>query len=291
MDDKNLDDSESDVQFSDDNSLNSDNCNSDTDYKETTDNNDDSFDHINAIKYIIELKVDKDKNSDMVRFLAYFIPEYKIEITIRQYQSHITLNYKGPIDVVECDKPSYIFKTENTILDREWVDQCYEFYKQKQKLNDFQNKIYLRAPHEKLKDEIINDLFNEGMICFESQNFKLGRKKFSQCLTILNGDKFDERYQLSCYNIACCYSRENKEQEALSWLLNAVSSGYTNWAHTITDNDWSNFLYSSHFIKIISLMMKANPKRSIVLPMIPTELNSIDIFLKENNIQDLEMKK
>ncbi len=259
---------------------------------------------IDAIRYVLETHVNKNninKNRETIRWFVYFIPELKIEIIMRSYSSNSLLIINEPFEVHACTKPKnkyqtdnfgniYETKLENIKVNKEWALDCYNFYKEEQKLKTLRYQLFLRAPISKSSDEMAKDFFDEGMICFESHNFKRGRKKFLECLKVLKGNKLDEHYYLSCYNIACCYSRENNKQKALTWLFNSIKNGYTNWAHTITDHDMIPLIEMPYFVKLIKMMMKLSPTRKIYDADVPKELNSVDIFLKKNNLESLEDK-
>jgi len=53
------------------------------------------------------------------------------------------------------------------------------------------------------------------------------------------------------YNIACLYSKQNKVEEAVSWLKRAIIHGYANWDLIKSDKDLENIRSSSAYIKLI----------------------------------------
>lgn len=259
---------------------------------------------IDAQKYIIEIYLDQTNENpegEIVRWFAYFIPEYKIEIAVKSYNSTTSRFNSESIKINKTSEPKNTYlmslsgakceaQLENVKVNKKWVDDCVILYEKTQYVKTLQYQLYLRAPIAKTRDTTIEEIFAEGMRGFESHNFKMGRKKFLECLKILNGDTFDEHYYLACYNIACCYSRERKTQKSLSWLHKAISSGYTNWEHTITDRDMEIMVNEPYFVELIKKMILANPKRSLTHSGIPEELNSVDIFLKKHNLEHLEAK-
>ena len=53
------------------------------------------------------------------------------------------------------------------------------------------------------------------------------------------------------YNIACMYSRLQKEEESIEWLQKAVDKGYSNWESIKSDSDLENIRGSSAYQKLI----------------------------------------
>lgn len=257
---------------------------------------------IDAIRYALEIYVNSVKTTkdvEILRWFAYYLPDYGIEIMVRSYSENSVIMGKDLIEVHKCDGPKnkytipsskkvYEAELQNVKISKEWVEECVKLYANEEKTRILKNQLFFRAPNVKTKTEIIEDVFNSGMKCFESHDFSLGREKFLKCLEMLNGNKIDERLYLSHYNIACCYARENNTEFALVSLANAVSNGYSNWAHTIADKDMSTLLHIPHFVEIIKIMMTTNPIRRLIAPEVPKELNIIDVFLKKNNLEHLE---
>lgn len=265
-----------------------------------TDSNDDDNDNDNivAIRYLLE----NSENNNDIKWTAYYIPNFEIEILIRSYNSKVDLSmYENSIEITKTNKPKNKYKTtisgkvyeaklENVKINKKWAEDCLQIYENEQKIKILKNQVFFKAPDIKTKNEIIDEYFNKGMICFQSHDFKAGIENFSKCLEVLNSDNQDERHNLSYYNIACCYAKQNNIEYALVYLSNAISNGYSNWAHTITDNDMSILLNNDYFVKLIKIMMKANPIRRLQATEIPEELNSVDIFLKKNNLSYLEKR-
>jgi tetratricopeptide (TPR) repeat protein len=42
------------------------------------------------------------------------------------------------------------------------------------------------------------------------------------------------------YNIACMYSRLEREEESIEWLQKAIDKGYSNWESIKSDSDLEN---------------------------------------------------
>jgi len=53
------------------------------------------------------------------------------------------------------------------------------------------------------------------------------------------------------YNIACIYARQNKTDEAVDWLKNAISRGFKKWDLIKTDKDLESIRDSSFFKDIM----------------------------------------
>lgn len=280
---------------------------------DTTINVDDSKktiedDQIEAIRYILEVYADPtntyDTEKEIIRWFAYYIPHYGIEVMVRSYSSVMTNTlaiYKDPIEINKTNGPKnkyqmlqsgeiYEAELENVKVSKEWIDKCHKIYLHDEQLKILKNQVFFTAPNAKTKIDVAEDFFNSGIKCFEFHNFKLGRENFLKCLELLSGNTFDQHYYLAHYNIACCYARENNTSSALLSLASAVSSGYTNWAHVIIDKDMVQLLEISHFVELVKIMIKSDPVRKLSYPEIPKELNSIDIFLQKNNLEDLEKK-
>lgn len=249
---------------------------------------------ISAITYVIYFPMKNDKS---MKSTMYFIPDNNIEINIKNnfYYESLGTDY---INIQKTDKPKNIYKLksngpfyeaklENIFVEKKWVDKCLKIYEAEQQIKNLKNEIFFGAPDHKSYFDKLEDCFNFGMKCFESQNFEMGRNYFSKCLELLNGNKSDEYYILSYYNISCCYARENNNELSLLFLSNAVMNGYTNWAHTIIDKDMEPLLENPHFIELIKLMMQKNPTRQVTSE-IPKKINFIDIYLKKNNLCELE---
>ncbi len=54
------------------------------------------------------------------------------------------------------------------------------------------------------------------------------------------------------YNIACLYARQNKTQESLAWLKQAIDKGYRDWEHINTDSDLQYIRDSEQFRLILN---------------------------------------
>lgn len=256
-----------------------------------------TFRQISSKIYDKEKTINKTINK-IIKCAVYFIPNYNIEIHIKPefYEEFETSDY---VDIKATNKPQNVYKIkndgdsyeailENIKVEKKWVEKCLTTYKIQEQIKTLKNQIYFEAPDDKSNFEKTNDLFKLGMKCFESNNYELGRTYFLKCLESLNGDTTDEIYILSHYNIACCYARELNCEMSLLHLSNAVTNGYSDWAHVIIDRDMDLLLENQHFIQLIKLMMQKNPKRKIIHSDVLKEINFIDIFLKKNNLDQFE---
>jgi tetratricopeptide (TPR) repeat protein len=53
------------------------------------------------------------------------------------------------------------------------------------------------------------------------------------------------------YNIACIYSKENRIEESIDWLKQAIERGYKNWDLLKTDKDLENIRGSMYYKELI----------------------------------------
>jgi tetratricopeptide (TPR) repeat protein len=255
---------------------------------------------IDAITYELDLKI---KTLDSLKWIIYFIPEYKIEIIVKlKSTTKLHKLNNDIIEVIKTSKPTYKYqvgqngktyetKTTNVKINKKWVDGCLESHNKEIELQKFKHCLFFNAPSTKTSFDIITELFDNGLLCLETGNIKKGLKYFIKCLKLNNKNKTDiEFYKMSCYNISCCHAKLNNIKKALEWLNKSIKYGYTEWGHTIIDNDMKILLNETEFIDIIKTMMIKHPVRHNKTPEIPEKLNSIDLFLKKNNLKHFEKK-
>ena len=54
------------------------------------------------------------------------------------------------------------------------------------------------------------------------------------------------------YNIACIYARQNRTQNAVTWLKKAIDHGYNNWTHLESDKDLESIRQEPYFRQLIN---------------------------------------
>ena len=212
--------------------------------------------------YDISYTDDKKKQTDV---RAYFIKEMNIEINVIQNVGSVTGGSIPMIQIISTTEP-IILKIKADIvphrikISKEWVNECFEYYKLKNSLKDTKLKLFFKSPTQKTIDDLTTDEFNAGFNCFMTKDYIQGIKHFKQCLKILENDKKNNTYKISQYNIACCYALLNKVNKAIKWLKKAVNNEYTDWCSTIKDKDFENIINNDEIVNIIKKMIEKNPK-------------------------------
>lgn len=272
---------------------------------EEIDENVKSYEKIEAVRYVIEYYI-KIKNKDsLVRWFAYFLPNEKIEIRIRAYNNYLSTDGKNYLCITKANYPKNLFKSNSTngkiyesklekvFLNKKWVDQCLLYDELNQKIKQLNIDLFINAPQDKTTHDKISDVFELGMLCFESNNYSKGIEEFLRCIEMLEkakskgyvNNKYDDStYYLCYYNIACCYARTHDKTNTIEWLKKSFEKGYTNWSHAISDKDMRILLDNEEFINLIREMKIKNPNRDVQSDGVIKSINIIDIFLKKNNI-------
>lgn len=256
---------------------------------------------IDSIRYIVEClsnsEQDKTLQSDTIRWWAYFIPDYKIEIKVRSYGDHLSTVSRETVTITSCDEPKnsfqidytnnvYSTKLEKFKISKKWVEACKELWLEEQKVEELKNKLFFTAPNSKTLQDVIADTFGKGMKCFESADYNKGRTFFLECLDLLKKSTIfkGSMVNLCQYNISCCYAREKNYEIAMVYLHEAVKNGYNNWSHAIIDKDMMGLLDLEDFVLLIKEMKSINPKRQVAEIGVIKSINAIDVFLKKHNI-------
>ncbi|KAG9452022.1 hypothetical protein H6P81_004926 [Aristolochia fimbriata] len=110
-----------------------------------------------------------------------------------------------------------------------------------ERVREIQVKNYTRKMEQKQRREA--DL-REGLKLYKAGKYEEALEKFESVL----GQKPDSfEASVACYNVACCYSKLNQLQAALSALEDALKEGYEDFKRIRTDPDLANLRNTEEF--------------------------------------------
>lgn len=109
------------------------------------------------------------------------------------------------------------------------------------KLREIQMQNYLRK--KEVKEGRENDL-REGLLLYRNAKYEEALEKFE---SVLGSKPEPDEAAVASYNVACCYSKLNQIQAALSTLEEALNSGFEDFKRIRTDPDLANLRASPEF--------------------------------------------
>ncbi len=207
----------------------------------------------------------------------YFIPDRKIIIGVTEFNDIYIKTADHPENVYE--KNSWdIDKTTSTLynvkLDVNWVEQCIDYVKQTELLNEQQKLINLNGPHittpDNQCDAICREAYNEY---FDNENIDKSIELYTNALAILDNSSTALRGMVTCYA-----SKKDKEN-ALKYLQKLCDGGYNEFESFM--RSYYEFLHDDpQFIDIIKTMYNRLPNKN---GKVITAFNHSS-FLKKHNI-------
>lgn len=252
------------------------------------------IDKIKAYKYFIDY-LDEDRKEKISTFSIFYLPEIKKEIRVLVSKTPSVCYTERTLIV--CDLEEYKFEElkskfkenddielRSIMIDRKWVNDCIELFKNEEELITKKNLLFFSSPSVESLRDIVSREFDNGFKCFKLKEYEIGRNHFSKCVELLKNNKTCNMYNTSMYNIACCYSLENNFDSAIEWFDNAFHNGYDNWVHAIVDIDFLRLRNDPRFVEIIRKMKELNPVRSKTYHNINGILNPIDAYLIKHEI-------
>jgi tetratricopeptide (TPR) repeat protein len=132
-------------------------------------------------------------------------------------------------------------------------------YENQKKLEQMEKSLFDSRPvvNNTPTRETVNDIFAKAVDKLANSKYAYDRdKQIDEALDIFKTTaRIPELTATSYYNMACCYSQKNNWSSTILHLECAVKNGYTNWCHTITDEDLSRFRDYAEFVGIIRKMI------------------------------------
>ncbi|XP_039139504.1 protein MET1, chloroplastic [Dioscorea cayenensis subsp. rotundata] len=108
-------------------------------------------------------------------------------------------------------------------------------------VREIQVQNYLRKKERKERRE--KDL-SEGLKLYKSGKYEEALEKFE---SVLGSKPETDETSVACYNVACCYSKLNQIQAAISALDEALKAGYDDFKRIRTDPDLANVRTAEEF--------------------------------------------
>ncbi|KAL5563708.1 hypothetical protein UlMin_033455 [Ulmus minor] len=109
------------------------------------------------------------------------------------------------------------------------------------RVREIQMQNYMRKKEQ--KESRVRDL-REGLQLYKSAKYEEALEKFESVL----GSKPDpDEASVASYNVACCYSKLDQKQAALSALEDALKAGFEDFKRIRTDPDLANLRTSEEF--------------------------------------------
>ncbi|RYR18778.1 hypothetical protein Ahy_B03g063395 isoform B [Arachis hypogaea] len=118
-------------------------------------------------------------------------------------------------------------------------------YSHSSNLSKFQMQNYMRKKEQKARRE--NDL-REGLLLYKNGKYEEALEKFE---SVLGSKPEPEEAAVASYNVACCYSKLNQIQAALSSLEEALNAGFEDFKRIRNDPDLANVRASEEFDPLV----------------------------------------
>ncbi|KAG0501590.1 hypothetical protein HPP92_001662 [Vanilla planifolia] len=109
------------------------------------------------------------------------------------------------------------------------------------RVREIQTQNYLRKKEQKVRRE--NDL-REGLLLYKKGKYETALEKFE---SVLGSKPEPDEASIANYNVACCYSKINQLQAALSALEDAMKAGFDDFKRIRSDPDLANIRASEEF--------------------------------------------
>ncbi|KAJ0982550.1 hypothetical protein J5N97_010805 [Dioscorea zingiberensis] len=109
------------------------------------------------------------------------------------------------------------------------------------RVREIQMQNYLRKKEQK---ELREKDLREGLKLYKSGKYEEALEKFE---SVLGSKPAPDEASVASYNVACCYSKLNQVQAAISALDDAMKAGYEDFKRIRTDPDLANVRASEEF--------------------------------------------
>ncbi|KAK7247265.1 hypothetical protein RIF29_42145 [Crotalaria pallida] len=113
------------------------------------------------------------------------------------------------------------------------------------RVREIQMQNYLRKKDQKERRE--REL-REGLLLYKNAKYEEALEKFE---SVLGSKPEPEEAAVASYNVACCYSKLNQVQAALSSLEEALNAGFEDFKRIRTDPDLANVRKSEEFDPLV----------------------------------------
>ncbi|KAL1364895.1 hypothetical protein HN51_013040 [Arachis hypogaea] len=113
------------------------------------------------------------------------------------------------------------------------------------RVREIQMQNYMRKKEQKGRRE--NDL-REGLLLYKNGKYEEALEKFE---SVLGSKPEPEEAAVASYNVACCYSKLNQIQAALSSLEEALNAGFEDFKRIRNDPDLANVRASEEFDPLV----------------------------------------
>ena len=224
------------------------------------------------------------------------------ELYVEKYNMVIRLESNKIIFVAKASKPNNVYSLavgneekeypiDEIDIDNEFIDSCYKLLQKQNEMNDYKDQIHKNFDFSKFlsNDEISENMFKNAQNEYRLRNFNKAIKLFNEVINFTHNQVIKQK---ALYNIACCYSLQEKYTESVKYLNIAFENGFYDWEHILIDNDFRDFnkLISNNktlFFEVIKKMIDKNnfnfEKYSNYYKNF-NKLHPILSILKENNI-------
>lgn len=163
------------------------------------------------------------------------------------YRNNLRINLMTYSHFMNKDEVLYHDEIE---IDSQWMIDCWNIFSEN-------HKIYLKIPQVKIRFELCIDKMSDAIKLIKENNYNEAINLL-KTLEIYSDLNF---YSDILYNLACCYSMLNDEENTFKYLNLAIEKDDSKIYQMQIDTDFDNFRQNPRFVKIIENENNKNIER------------------------------